>query len=1225
MKKLILILIIIFAVNNIVNAQCNNWVVSSLDEYEDPTLHDPYVTQSMVWGGTPNTYAIYEGNYSLYLNIKDDVPANSMFYNRPIEACIGESYRFSAYMNSTWTSSMVQCNITMQLIDDNGTVVFSSSQILPYFPSWFHFETPIFVATSTLYHFQMITNVDGNPAGNDLTMDNFLMERCQETMPDTININTCSAFNLFDSIPNDFDTTGTWTGPSTLDNGYLGFFDPVFASSGQYVYTINHFPCPNSIAVVNVSSGSFNISLTGNNFCEGTNSTLNADNGFISYNWNTNDTTQSIIISTGGTYSVTVTDINGCEAIESIDIIEYPLPIPIITGNNFCLGQSTNLTTTQAYNSYEWNTTDTSQSITINTEGTYSITVTDTNNCKADTSINIIEYPLPIPIITGDNFCEGLSTTINVENCCVDYVWSTSDTSQSIFIDTEGIYSVTVTDTNNCKADTSINIIEYPKPHPTILGYNFCQGLPTTIDAGMGFIDYIWNTNDTTQSIIVDTGGQYIVTVTDIHGCKADTSVNVIEFPLPLPHIIGSNFCEGTTATLTTDTSYIQYDWSTNQTDSIITISIGGQYSVTITDHNGCTASVDTTIIMYPTPQPIITANTPICEGEISILDAGVFSQYIWSTNDTIQSIGVSNQDNYSVIVVDTNGCTGSDDINIVVIPNPNPQIIGNLEICEGDNSTLSISEQYSLYQWAPTGNTQSINVNTAGTYSVTVTNDFGCTGTTSVDFIVNPNPVPVINGDLFICEGQTTVLDAGNYSLYIWNTGSTNQTIDVSNSGNYIVTVTDVNGCNGITSETVEVDIVEITTNGNQIICDGNNVNLSAINTLGIAPYSYYWDNGETTNTINVSPNSQTNYSVYVIDAMGCISNTENITVFVSEGVELNTYANKDTVCPGDPVLISNNISNGVPPYTLYDEFGNIVDNANYIIYPDNTTELNYIVIDACNSTDSDNVIIYTYPIPPLSFTADILEGCPPLTVHFNQNQYNTDFNYVWTFDDIDENNLSLAYNPIHTFDYSGWYDITVQVTDKHGCKNQLTILDMINVYPEPEAHFYVDTDVVSFIDATIYFNNYSIDNNINVWGFGDGDSSLLENPAHKYQEIGYYYPSLVVINEYGCKDTAIKQIEVQDIFTLYVPTAFSPDYDNINDGFRAVGHGIDLDNYNLSIYDRWGELIWTSDDLFEYWNGYAKGGEKRVQNGSYVWKVVCKDFKGNEHEKAGVVTVIR
>ena len=267
----------------------------------------------------------------------------------------------------------------------------------------------------------------------------------------------------------------------------------------------------------------------------------------------------------------------------------------------------------------------------------------------------------------------------------------------------------------------------------------------------------------------------------------------------------------------------------------------------------------------------------------------------------------------------------------------------------------------------------------------------------------------------------------------------------------------------------------------------------------------------------------------------------------------------------------------------------------------------------------------IHTHPIQPLSFNADILQGCPPLKVTFNQGYYSNNFSYTWNFDDIDENNYSDATNPVHTFTESGIYDVSVNVIDSNGCENQLTISDMIEVYPKPEARFEPIPEVVSFINALVDFDNFSIDNYNNYWYFDDGNQSSVANPSHRYGESGIYYPMLVVESEKGCLDTAIHKVKVQNEFIIYVPTAFTPDDDAINDGFRAVGHGIDLDNYFIAVYDRWGEQIWKSEDLFEYWTGNAKGREKIVQNGVYKWLVVCKDFNGVEHTESGNVSVIR
>jgi hypothetical protein len=407
--------------------------VSTFDDYETFGVIDPYVDTTIIWVGSPETYAVYDGNYSLYMNIKNNTPANSMFYNRPVEVCIGETYRISAYLNSTWTGSLVQCDVTMQLVDDNGNIVYSSSQVLPYSPTWYHFQTPVFVAITNSYHFQIITNISGSSNGNDLTIDNFLVEICQNT-PDTIDIHTCSSVNLFDSIPNYFDTIGVWTGPNTLANGYLGYYDPVFNGPGQYTYTVNHFPCSDSIFVVNVLLGNLNLSISDNNFCENDSTTLFVNNNFVSYLWNTGETTSNITVNSGGIYIVTVSDISGCTGSDSINIVMYPNPTPNIIGNDFCLGDSSLLYTTDTFQTYLWSTGSNNSGIYVTSAGMYVVSVTDTNNCSGIANININVIPTPIPQISGDDLCEGNTSVLNAESGYLSYVWNTNDATQSIQI-----------------------------------------------------------------------------------------------------------------------------------------------------------------------------------------------------------------------------------------------------------------------------------------------------------------------------------------------------------------------------------------------------------------------------------------------------------------------------------------------------------------------------------------------------------------------------------------------------------------------------------------------------------------------------------------------------------------------------------------------------------------------------------------------------------------------
>ena len=662
------------------------------------------------------------------------------------------------------------------------------------------------------------------------------------------------------------------------------------------------------------------------------------------------------------------------------------------------------------------------------------------------------------------------------------------------------------------------------------------------------------------------------------------------------------------------------------------------QVSLEVTNSFGCTASSTVPINIHTPPTSTVSTTDVLCHGGHSgtatVEASGGTAPYSYQWNNGYNTAQISNlaAGQYSVTINDANSCEST---NLATISEPTPltsSVITSNVSCYGMNDgmiDISVSGgtfPYS-YLWNNSDTTQDrFNVG-EGNYSVTITDANNCTITETASITQPPEIIITTNSNSLLCHGDTngyidiSVSGGVQPYSYLWNTNESTEDLYGKAAGTYVVTVTDNSGCTKVSDITLEepsqlfVSLPEDFTYCNQ------DTLLHASVEGGTPPYSYIWNNSSTSQDIYFSTYQTDTYEVTVTDNNGCkASNSTTVNII---DVQLDVYSNKDTVCPGDPILVTTNIEGGIPPYTIYNE-GELT-NFPVIVYPNG--QKNYIlkVVDACGNTDTARINVYTYPVEPISFNADILKGCPPLTVNFNMENYHDNFNYIWNFDDIDENNLSLEINPAHTFTESGLYDISVQVTDSNGCKNQLTINDMIEVYPKPEAHFTVENEVVSFINSNIHFDNISIDNIYNYWAFDDGDSSIEVNPIHNYENIGVFYPSLIVENNYGCLDTAVKKIEIKNEFTLYVPTAFSPDNDAINDGFRAEGHGIDLDNYWIGVYDRWGELIWESNDLYEYWNGTAKNGNKPVQIGVYKWLVVCKDFNGVEHTKSGNVTVIR
>ena len=761
------------------------------------------------------------------------------------------------------------------------------------------------------------------------------------------------------------------------------------------------------------------------------------------------------------------------------------------------------------------------------------------------------------------------------------------------------------------------------------------SALPTTSNNGIvGSWSPAINNTATTLYAFTPSAGE----------CANSTTLIIVVNPLPTPSITGTNFCEGGTTILSASSGYLSYLWNTSVSNQTITIADGGSYYVTVTDNNTCQATASINITEYVNPTPNIVGNTVFCEGELTNISVGSYNNYNWSTSEHTQSISISNQGNYSITVTDNNGCTGTDQVNIVVNPIPVVFISGDLEICEGQVSVLEAIGTFSSYQWSNASATYMTSVNATGTYSVTVTNEHACTASTSFGVTVHPNPTPTITGDLFFCSGTATHIDAGTYSSYIWSNGSSSQALNITNPGAYAVTVTDEHACIGSTSVNVDTDTVAINISADQLICYGSSTTIGVQIVSGIGPFTYQWSSGANTPTLTINPLATANYYVTVIDAYGCVSNIDMTTISVTDQVNLEVSASVDSVCPNTMVEINGAVTDGVQPYTLTDSYGNVITDFNDVLVHNSTT-LIYSVVDQCGSWDKDTIEIGVYPTPDVNFTANVNSGCEPLSVQFiESNFYSNDYEYLWIFGDggINSSNQNTT---SYTYNSNGTYDVSLTVIDQNGCESSHQINEYINVYAIPEADFNTNPKEVDFLNANIDFQNLSLGNDYNFWNFGDNTTSSTENPTHYYNNIGYYDIQLVVVTEEGCVDSVSHRIRVTDIFTFYAPDAFSPGYDGVNDYFFPFAHGIDeFKEYDFEIYDRWGMVIYKSNiaadgtdkKYKDYdplsvvveergWNGRHNNSEEFVQNGIYTWRVRLTDFNGVAHEYTGKVTVIR
>ncbi|MFT7450527.1 MAG: hypothetical protein ACI9VN_001244, partial [Patescibacteria group bacterium] len=675
--------------------------------------------------------------------------------------------------------------------------------------------------------------------------------------------------------------------------------------TGNYSVTVTDGNgCTGEAAVMVDESNSLNPVITGNlEYCVGGSTVLDAGTGFDSYLWTDSSIGQTFDVTGPGDYAVTVTDGSGCSGETLVSVLENNLPSLTISGNiPICTGAEITLNAGNGFDTYIWSDMSLNQTLLVEAGGTFSVVVTDANNCSNEATVDVVENPNPIPVISGDSdFCVGEVVTL-ATGIYDQYEWSDNSGNATLDITTGGTYAVIVTDTNNCTGEAQFNVVENQLPEPTINGDpNYCEGSMASISVNEIFADYNWSNTAITQSININTPGNLDLVVTDANGCMGTTSILIVENPNPTPQIAGSTtFCIGSSTIIDAGAGFDQYQWSDGSANQTLETPVPGPYSVIVIDNNGCTGTDNIAITESQVLEPIIAGDLNLCDGENSTLDAGAgFTTYLWSTGAETQTINTSTTDDYTVTVSDSQGCTGETMASLVVNQNPSVAITGETVFCTGEVTTLDAGTGYDSYSWSNGSLSQTINVTEGNTYTVTVSNVSGCTNESSLIAIENQVPTPTIVGPNSFCIGNTVTLDAGaGYDAYSWSDGSITQTVIISSAIAINVFVTDANGCTG----TDQVNITENaslspTINGVLAFCDGENTVLDA----GAGFESYEWTTGEVTETITV--NGGGSYTVIVTDVDGC-SGSDNVAITEFQNPN-PVIAGSTTFCTGSSATL--------------------------------------------------------------------------------------------------------------------------------------------------------------------------------------------------------------------------------------------------------------------------------------------------------------------------------
>ncbi len=752
-------------------------------------------------------------------------------------------------------------------------------------------------------------------------------------------------------------------------------------------------------------------------FCIGSATILNAGSGFQSYSWSTSESTQQIVVSSPGVYSVTVTNAAGCIGTASVTVTQTPEPVPIINGNlNYCENGFTVLTVGGGYSSYSWSSGQTTPNITVTSPGTYTLTVM-ANGCPGMASVEVTEVPSPQPTISGvTTFCAGGSTTLTVNETFSSYTWSNSGgTGQSRVVTAPGTYTVTVTNAAGCTGTASVTVTQTQPPVPVITGtMSFCPGGGTVLNAGNGFSSYQWSGGGgSSPDLVVTAPGTYTVTVTNAAGCTGTANAVVTLSAVPNPSITGNtSICAGQSTTLSTG-SFASYQWSNSTSGQTTSVNMPGTISVTVTNAAGCQGTASVNVTQPASPMPTINGNNSICVGESTTLDAGSgFSSYMWSPGGSnAQQITVSTGGNYSVTVTNAAGCQGTASFTVSQAASLSPVINGDLNFCPGSQTTLSVAGSYSTYAWSTSSTNPTINVGTAGPYTVTVTSAGGCVGSATVNVVQSPTPTPSITGDLDFCAGFSTQLDAGaGFSSYLWDNASNTQTATFSTPGIHTVTVTNSFGCTGTASANVVQNANPTPAiTGMTAICPTGG---STVLQVSGGPYTnYQWSPGQSTASITASMAGS--IGVTVTDANGCVGNTQ--TQITLHTAPMPSISGPASICAGSTGILT--ASSGFTNYS----WSNNSNVQNTSVSAAGTYSVTVTDGNGCTGSTSYDVGVNPLPMVTISGDLDFCNG------ESSQLDAGSGFNnYQWS------NGSSSQFSTVSA---SG--NISVMVTDANGCQN--------------------------------------------------------------------------------------------------------------------------------------------------------------------------------------------
>ena len=1037
--------------------------------------------------------------------------------------------------------------------------------------------------------------------------------------------------------------TGIFPAFTAINNTLSPILDTIFITASDISCTgpaAEHYITINPDAHVNAPS---DISV-----CTGDNTTdiyfsSNNTGGITTYSWTNN--TPSIGLTASGNGDIlgfTTSNTTNNAVVASITVTPHftnagvscdgptktftitvnPLP-KINAGNDtsICNTKSLKIKGSGGLN-YVWNNNITDNVLfTPSNTNTYKVIGTDVNGCENTDSLIITVLSLPNVNAGKDTtICNGTKAVLKGSGAN-SYVWDNGILDNVPFSPTLKLtYKVIGTDLNGCENSDLVDVSINQQPNVDAgKDQAICIG-STIVLKGFGADTYSWNNGVIDNTSFQPTINQtYILIGADAFGCVNSDTIVVTVNPLPLVSAGNdTTICQGFNAVVKgkgADT----YTWDKGVTDGVpFKVTSNNKYIVIGTDLNGCTNK--DSMLVSVNAMPIVDAgkDTALCKGEtISLKANGNALIYNWDQGVIDNSTFIPSQTRqYILRGNDAINCTSSDTVIITINELPKVNAGNDTSICIGQSTKVSATGAIS-YSWN-NGITNNVTFKPISTkeYTVIGTDIFGCINKDSLVVTVNLLPNIFAGKDTAICKGDAITLKGVGGNSYAWNNSVLdNISFTPINSNNYILIGTDINGCSNKDTLAININPLPIITT--KEVCENKEVILTANH---IPSSTSPWNSAEPSIAIIDSSGK----TIGIKGGQSLITFTDNLGCkdfkYVIVNPSPSILTSPLSLCVKSKLKLSANHPGNINNAWIVSNTNVIISNNSTEILAENAgnTELTYTDNKGCNTTKS----ITINPLPKVDFISE-KSICIDDSVFMKDLSVPSSMLAYWSYGDG-----AHTLNSSHKYQKGGVFSITLTSISKEGCKDSITKIDYLEVIQKPSVSFTFTPDSIDIFNPEIYFKNNSNAKHYK-WIFGDDKPiSVNSNPTHVFPSTtGQHY--IVTLTGYntdnGCDTSYQQEIVSKEPLIFYIPNTFTPNGDEFNNTFKPIFYsGLDIYNFHLSIYNRWGELIFESSNPEFGWDGTY--GNQIVETATYIWKVEFKEkLSDKRHNTTGHVNVLR